>query len=331
MHGQRKFLFLAILAATTLPAPGRETTRVAGPFTSAVPSAASIPNLSGLWAHYSFPGLEPPASGPGPVLNKSRRRQSVDDNGRPYGAATAPLVGNNAEFVGDYSSPILKPQSAERVKKHGEIELSGHPAPNPSNQCWPNSMPYALWNVGTQILQEPDKVTFLYVFNHEFRQVRLNETHPAHVTPTWFGDAVGHYEGDTLVIDTIGTKVGPFSMVDHYGTPFTEALHVIERYRLIDYDEAKEALVRDAKENFRFNPAGNDHAVVADPKYRGNYLQLQLTVEDEGAFTTPWTATVTYRPGTSTSSHTLPEYVCAENPDELKRHAAIPVANKPDF
>jgi hypothetical protein len=62
---------------------------------------------------------------------------------------------------------------------------------------------------------------------------------------------VGHYEGDTLVIDTVGVKIGPFAMVDFYGTPYTEALHVVERYRLIDYEAAREGLERDARENLR--------------------------------------------------------------------------------
>jgi len=50
---------------------------------------------------------------------------------------------------------------------------------------------------------------------------------------------VGHYEGDTLVIDTVGIKIGPFTMVDWYGTPHTEALHVVERYRLLGHEAAK--------------------------------------------------------------------------------------------
>jgi hypothetical protein len=330
MHSRPSVVLLAVLAATAQSVRAQEG-GTAGAVSGAAASASSIPSFSGTWGHNGFPGLEPPASGAGPVVNKSRRPQSFDDNGRPYARGKAPLVSHNAQLVGDYSNPILKPQAAERVKQQGDIELSGHPAPNPSNQCRPNPMPYILWNLGFQILQQPDKVTFVYIFNHEFRQVRLNQSHPAPLTPSWHGDAVGHYEGDTLVVDTIGTKVGPFSMVDHYGTPFSEAMHVIERYRLIDYDTAKEALARDAKENFRFNPAGNDHSVIIDPNYRGKYLQLQLTVEDVGTFTMPWSATVTYRPAISSSSATIAEYVCAENPNELTRHAAIPVANKPDF
>ena len=95
------------------------------------------------------------------------------------------------------------------------------------------------------------------------------------MTPSWYGDSVGHYEGDTLVIDTVGTRTDrPFAMIDLYGTPYTKALHVVERYRLIDYEEAKEGLDRDAKENLR--PSRAD----IDPNYRGKYLQLAFTVED---------------------------------------------------
>jgi hypothetical protein len=57
--------------------------------------------------------------------------------------------------------------------------------------------------------------------------VRLNEPHPTRLTPSWYGDSVGHYEGDTLVIDTIGVKVGPFAMADMYGTPHSPALDVV--------------------------------------------------------------------------------------------------------
>ena len=72
-----------------------------------------------------------------------------------------------------------------------------------------------------QMLQQPDKITILYHHDHEVRHVRMNQPHPAQVTPSWYGDSVGHYEGDTLVIDTVGIKIGPFAMVDMYGTPHT--------------------------------------------------------------------------------------------------------------
>jgi hypothetical protein len=326
MHRQWNFLSLVILAAAALPAWGQELAPTGGAANSG--KAASIPDFSGIWGRYSFPGMAAPRSGFGPVVNKSRRRQSFDDNGRPFGGApNAPLVSNNTQLVGDYSNPVLKPQAAQVVKEHGEIELGGWPAPNPSNQCWPSGVPYVFWNLGMQMLQQPDNITILYVFDHEVRHVRMNQSHPARVTPAWYGDSVGHYEGDTLVIDTVGFKVGPFSMVDHYGTPHTGALHVVERYRLIDYETAKEALVRDAKENFRFNPRANDYGLVVDPAFSGRHLNLELTVEDEGVFTMPWSATITYRP----ASGEWPEFVCAQNPDEFLRKSAVPIADKPDF
>jgi hypothetical protein len=288
--------------------------------------AASIPDFSGMWGHLSL-GLEPPQSGPGPVLNKSRLRQIFDDNGRRFPAANAaPLVSDPSQWVGDYANPILKPWAGNVVKKHGEIELSGRPAPNPTNQCWPSGVPYVFWNLGMQLLQQPDKITILYAFDHEVRHVRLNQSHPAQLRPSWF-DSVGHYEGDALVIDTVGIKTSRFAMVDHYGTPHTEALHVIERYRLIDYAGAKDALARDAKENFLFNPASIDSPLTVDPTFRGMHLQLELTIDDEGAFTTPWSATITYRPASGVWS----ESVCAENPHELSRQANLPTADNPDF
>jgi hypothetical protein len=126
-----------------------------------------------------------------------------------------------------------------------------------------------------QMLQLPEKIVFLYLRNHEFRQVRLNQPHPAHLTPSWYGDSVGHYEGDTLVVDTVGVKTGPFAMVDMYGTPFSPALHVVERYRLLDYVDAKAAIERNSKENIRFGRGVQ--SLEFDPEYRGKHLQLSGT------------------------------------------------------
>jgi hypothetical protein len=196
------------------------------------------------------------------------------------------------QLIGNYTNPILKPEAAEVVKKHGEISLAGEGYPTPRNQCWPGGLPFIFSSTGVQLLQQPDRIIIIYDFNHEVRHVRLNQPHPAQVTPSWYGDSVGHYEGDTLVIDTVGIKVGPFAMVDWYGTPHTAALHVVERYRLLDYEAAKEGLERDAKENLRLQL--DSASLYFDPNYRGTHLQLQFNVEDEGVFTMPWSATITY-------------------------------------
>ena len=231
------------------------------------------------------------------------------------------------QLVGDYTNPILKPGAAETVKERGAISLSGsQPYPTlPPIQCWPQDVPYIFWSFGMQMLQEPDRITFIYTDpNNEIRQARLNQAHPAHVIPSFYGDSVGHYEGDALVIDTIGVKTDrPFAMLDMYGTPFTDALHVVERYRLLDYAAAKDGFARDAKENF------HTPGPPIDPAYKGKYLQLEFTVEDDGVFSTPWTATITYRPDPSG----WVEEVCAENPHEYysNKDTAVPMADKADF
>ena len=301
------FVTLAIAAVT--PARGEAAEPVVGP-PSGPQSAAAIPDFSGTWAYQFCCGFQPPLSGPGPVANRSRRNDASD----------------RYQYVGDYTNPILKPAAAEVVKRHGELESGGVPLPTPRNHCWPEGVPFIFSNFGMQILQQPDKLTILYDHDHQVRHVRLNQPHPARVTPSWYGDSVGHYDGDTLVIDTIGIKIGPVSMIDWYGTPYTNALHVVELYRLIDNEAAKEAEERGVRVVGR---VGGANGLELDPNHRDEALQLQFTVEDEGVFTMPWSATITRR----RSSSEWPEFVCVENPHGYfpGKHAAVPTADKPDF
>ncbi len=275
----------------------------------------SVPDLAGSWNHADLNGLELPLSGPGPVTNRSRLR-----TGPQTGA------GNNAQLVGDYTNPILQPWAAEVLKKFGEISLSGKGYPTPRNQCWPEQVPFVFANYGMQLLQGDGKITILYPYDHQYRQIRMNVSHPAELTPSWYGDSVGHYDGDTLVVDTVGVKVGPFSMIDWYGTPFTSALHVVERYRQVDIEATMEAIRRDAKEHIHF--ANPDNGPIVDAAYKGDGLQIELTVEDENAFTTPWTALVTFRRALDERL----ELVCAENPQwHPGTYASVPIAENPDF
>jgi hypothetical protein len=212
------------------------------------------------------------------------------------------------------------------VKKFGEISLAGKGYPTPRNQCWPEGMPFVVSNFGMQMLQQPDKITILYPFDHQFRQVRMNQPHPPHVTPSWYGDSVGHYEGNELVIDTVGIKIGRFSMFDWFGTPYTEALHLVERYRMLDYQATKEAVERAAKEHFQNEYP--DNGPRPDPDYKGKGLQVQLTVDDAAAFTMPWSATVTFR----RALDEWVELVCAENREWYPgTYSEVPTADKPDF
>jgi hypothetical protein len=93
-------------------------------------------------------------------------------------------------------------------------------------------------------------------------------------------------------------------------------------------EEAKRAQERGGNENFRLPGVGGGWA--PDPNYKGKGLQLQFTVEDEGAFTMPWSATMTYRRPVTTE---WPEIVCAENTREYYagNDTEVPRAKKPDF
>jgi hypothetical protein len=103
---------------------------------------ASIPDFSGVWGNPYLYGIESPPSGPGPVVNKVRQRQLRDADGRPLSPTNAPLVSEARRLVGDYTNPILNPEAAEIVKKHGEMALSGVGYPSPRNQCWPQGVPF---------------------------------------------------------------------------------------------------------------------------------------------------------------------------------------------
>ena len=256
----------------------------------------SIPDLSGIWGRWFY--LEPPPSGPGPVVSKLRR-----SDGSIVQSA-----------VGDYTNPILKPPAAQVVKKDGDLEQSGIVVPSPHNQCRPEPTPFALSiQLGMQIIQQKDEVDLLYLSDHQVRHVRMNVPHSDHPTPTWQGESVGHYEGDALVVDTIAQKVGPLSMIDRFGVPFSSALHVIERYRLIDGATARDLQLKHESAYFgpgKSSPGGSPYGrgdIDPDPVKPG--LQVEITVNDPAVFTTPWSALATFR----RVQGAWPESVCAEN------------------
>src|SRR6266699_1976639 len=326
MSMQRDFLlFVAVATAVAMPAMG-QTPSAAGPAGSETQSAASIPNFSRVWTHPAFPWFEPPASGPGPITNLSR--WAGQGPAGPGGSLALPPskvgISNYDQLVGDYNSPILQPWAAAVVKRFGEMSLAGITFPNPSNQCWPFPMPFIYKQQTMQMIQQPDRILMLYSGNSEVRRVRLYEPHPSPLTPSWYGDSVGHYEGDTLVIDTVGVKTDrKYAMIDLFGTPYTDKLHVLERYRLRDYDDVKDALDRNNKENWLFQ------GDVWSRRRSEKFLQLHVAIDDAGVFTTPWTATLTYAPGPDRVS----EGVCADNRYEYynNKESDVPKAEKPDF
>jgi hypothetical protein len=317
---QRKFLFYVIVAASAaVPAAIAQTPASVG-VAGGTTKIASIPDFSGTWQHPVFPWFEPPASGPGPITNLSRWPQRAIEGQAPSREG----VSDYDQLVGDYKNPILQPWAAEIVKKFGAKSLAGITFPNPSNQCWPMPMPFTFKNFVVQVLQEKDIVTLVYANpQHDVRRIRLNASHLKPQTPSWYGDSVGHYESDTLVVDTVGVKTDrPYAMQDLFGTPYTDKLHIVERYRLRDYEDVKDAIERNKKENWMF---------IGDvwSQHRGKFLQVQVTVEDKGVFTAPFTATLTYVPNPGP----LQESICAENTHEYysNKDSDVPKADKPDF
>jgi hypothetical protein len=308
MHSSRRFCARAIgfiLAATAF---------VSSPM--AADSGSPIPDLSGRWGRDML-FFEPPPSGPGPVVRAERK---------PDGSVVVqdPCCRFVPQWIGDHTSPILKPEAAHAVKKFGDLSLSGTVLPDLHNTCWPEPPPFVLGtHFGVQILQMRDEVTLLYLVN-TVRHVRLNAPHPESLTPSWQGHSVGWYEGDTLVIDTVGIKSAPLSTIDLFGTPHSEALHVVERYRLIDGEAAAEA---QRKHGARYLPGPPYGRGTIDPDTAKKGLQVEFTVEDDGVFTTPWSARVTYR----RIINRWPEAICAENPFFFGVQAAVPMAAVPDF
>jgi hypothetical protein len=285
---------------------------------SAAAGGTPHPDFSGIWAHPWLPGFEALSSGPTALINLSRRPDGVQIQTR---------------LVGDWHNPILKPNAAEIVRKRGEESTAHFGFHNPRNQCWPNGLPFVLSSNGLQIFDRGDHLTMIYRMDHQLRTVRMNAQHPANPVPSYYGDSVGHYEGDTLVIDTIAIKPGPFAMIDWFGTPQTRALHVVERYRLITYDQAKDGI----KRAFKDNTIGqfNDPPVV-DLDNHGTWLQLLFTIDDPTVFTTPWSATVTYgpqRPPALKGFSLWPEDVCGENPRKYgtEEDVQLPTAKTADF
>jgi hypothetical protein len=235
----------------------------------------SIPNLGGAWARDpSIMQLLP---------------ASTD------AAGLANISGFRLQGIANYDSPILQPWAADIVKHHGELIRAGELAPDAHTSCYPVGVPYSMiLRRDVHLLQEPDRVTIIYANDNQGRTVDLNREHSDNVPPSNYGESVGWYEGNTLVVDTVGIKRTQFSVIDRFGTPHTEALHVVERYRIVRVNH---------------NPA----------------LRIDVTVEDPGAFNMPWGGYMVYY---DDNDVWWEGGICAEN---NRSGVWIPTDETPDF
>jgi hypothetical protein len=297
---KRQALFFSIFAATTFALPA-----------FAVDDASGITGVR--WGKNAF-NFEPMPTGPQPLRNMSRRADGT---------------GNAGQLVGDYHNPILTAAAAAVVRQKGELAIAGKGFPNAQDQCRPVAPPFTFaMQLSFQVLPKRDgNLTIIYGQDDNVRHIRMNGTHSENLTPTAMGDSVGRWEGETLVIDTVGVKTDAFTMVDRFGIPQSEAMHVIERYRLIDGASAKAA--QDKYERAEGIVGGGARFSGVNPDTGLKGLQLELTMEDPKVLTAPLTVLVTYR----RLMTEWQEQVCADNPVEHYKDEwiGLPTAARPDF
>ena len=194
------------------------------------------PDASVGWYAYNRQFIPPP-SGPGPVQQDRTRPYVSNDEFRVTGRQPT-------DQLADLNNPILQPWARDVVRKRNELVLSGKAAHPPHASCWPVGVPGFLLRPMTQAMnfvQTPKVVVMILSSKQEIRRVYLTDKHSPNLKPSWYGESIGHYQGDTLVVDTIG--INERTWVDGFGTPHTKQLHVIERLRLIEDGKVLEANV----------------------------------------------------------------------------------------
>ena len=278
-----------------------------------LPAFAADDGITGIqWGRKTY-NFESMPSGPQPVKNLSRRPDGLADS---------------SQLVGDYHNPILTPEAAAALKNRGELALAGG-FPSAEDQCRPLAAPFSsAVQFDFQILQK--KNGDLAIVGHQddqVRHIRMNGKHPAKLAYTAMGDSIGHWEGETLVIDTVGVRTDEFIASDRMGTPQSELMHVLERYRLIDGAKAKADM--DAFEKTEGAIGGRPPDGYLSPDLNRKGLRLEITMEDPKVFKQPLTAVVTYRP----MYIGWREAVCADNPFEHYKDewVGLPKAEHPDF
>ena len=180
--------------------------------------------------------------------------------------------------VADLSNPILQPWVVEQMNRANDDVIAGKVPFVARERCWPAGVP-AFQIFGrvrpVYFMQTPKVVYIIHRGDAQVRRVYMDVPHSANLKPSWYGESIGRYEGDQLVVDTIGLNDKTF--VDNYRTPHTDQLHVIERYRL-----------------------------SAD----GMTMDVTVTIDDPGAFTMPWTARQHYA---RSEDGPIEEAICAES------------------
>jgi len=244
---------------------------------------ASVPDFSANRAGWIGAGDLIPVPGGPPLVKQDPAHPFVPNN-----------TGRQPTYrIADLSDPNLKPWVKERMKKDNEEVLAGKIAYTARSSRMPGGVPgFMLFGVRPVFfVQTPNEVLMIYSGDAQVRHVYLDVPHSANPKPSWYGESVGHYEGDSLVIDTIA--LNDKTVVDNYRTPHTNKLHVTECWKLTE---------------------------------GGKTLEVAIRAEDADTFNEPWSAIRRYR----RVEQPMTEEVCAENNAHLFDYH-IPVATTPDF
>jgi hypothetical protein len=178
--------------------------------------------------------------------------------------------------------PPFQPWAEAALKKHDIENNQADPdsGPDPIERCIPPGVPrIMLQPFPWEIVHAKDRVVMIFEYQALTRQIFTDgRGHPKDLEPTYMGHSIGRYEGDTLVVDSVGFN--DKTWLDPMGLPHSDALHVVERLRRIDHDS----------------------------------LQVDYTIDDPKAYTKPWTAQRIFK---LKPEWQIKEYVCAEN-NEVK-------------
>jgi hypothetical protein len=237
---------------------------------SAVPRAADgKPDLTGVWQGGST------QRGNWEEVNVG---VGVGGSGRDPSAPT--VLSSNDRPAGREAAPY-QPWAAQKVLE----AYNRRGIDDPTGLCLPAGLPrlVMLGLFPQQFIQTPTQIVILYEYMNVFRVIPMNAKHPDDIIPSYMGNSVAHWEGDTLVVDVIGFN--DKTWLAGTGTFHSDALHVTERYARVDKDQ----------------------------------INYEVTMEDPNVLTKPWTlrSTIMLREGTR-----LQEFVCAENnidPDRYEK------------
>ena len=201
--------------------------------------------------------------------------------------------------LGNTLDPVLKPWAAAQMLASNEEAITGKRAVpfTAQGRCYPGGVPGQLLYPAEPFyfIQTPKQVWMIWQRDHMVRRVYLTDKHSPNVKPDSFGESIGHYEGNTLVVDTIGLATKN-NYIDNFRTPHSPKEHVVERF-----------------------------SITPD----GKSLEAVVTVDDPDTFNEP----LHLRQGWRKVNNQMLETACAENNEDFfhQNLYPIPQADKPDF